>query len=399
MDVDDRRLATRVSGMRTSLVREMVAAAGSRPLLSLAGGLPPVEAFPYAELRAASDRLLASAEPAVLQYSPTEGDPRLLALVATDLRARQGIAVADGCVVITTGSQQALDLAARLLLDPGDVAVVERPAYVGALRALAAYQPRIVGVGVDDQGMDTSRLAALLDEGLRPKLCYAVPNFSNPSGATMSAARRAHLAELSAQYGFVIVEDDPYGELRFRGEHVEPIAALGVGDVLYLGSFSKIVAPALRVGYAAAPAWLAPAMVVAKQATDLTSSAFNQLLVAELLETDGWLAAHVARLRPLYAERCQALLASIDRHLGGRLRPNVPEGGMFVWASIEVPGIDAVALTAACLARDVAVVPGTEFTVDEGCEREVRLSFSMLAPAGLDEAVRRMALAFEDLSD
>jgi DNA-binding transcriptional MocR family regulator len=390
----------------------MVAAAGTRPLLALSGGLPPAEAFPYEDLRAAADRLLARAGQDVLQYSPTEGHPRLRALVTRDLRERQKIAVAGAGVVITTGSQQGLDLVAKLLLDPGDVAVVERPAYVGALRALAAYQPTVVGIPVDGEGMDTRHLAALLADGLRPKLCYVVPNFSNPSGATMPADRRHHLTELAARHGFVIVEDDPYGDLRFHGEPVEPVAALGgavaavgggvaavggAADVVYLGSFSKVMAPALRVGYAAAPPWLTRPIVLAKQATDLTSSAFTQLLVAELLQTEGWLDAHVGRLRALYAERCDALLASIERRLGGRLRPNAPAGGMFVWATIEVPGVDAAALTAACLRRDVAIVPGTEFTLDGGCEREVRLSFSVLTPPELDEAVARIALAFADL--
>ena len=394
------RFAARVAAMRPSMVREMVAAAGTRPLLTLAGGLPPPEAFPFDALAAAADRLLRSGDGAVLQYTPTEGDPRLVQLVADDVERRLAIPDTAGRVLITTGSQQALDLVAKVLLDPGDVAVVECPTYVGALRAIAAYQPRIIGVPVDGDGMVTDALADLLVGGLRPKLCYLVPNFSNPSGTTLSARRRAHLAELSTRYGFLIVEDDPYGQLRFRGDDVAAIASCPGADVLYLGSFSKTIAPGLRVGYAVAPQWLGRQLVVAKQATDLTSSSLNQQLVAELLETPGWLSGHLDGLRSLYAARAEALLSGLGRHVGERMGRilSVPHGGMFLWAAIVADGVDAGALTTACLAHDVAIVPGTEFAVDGGCEREVRLSFSLLSPADLDEAGRRIGRAFDDLA-
>jgi 2-aminoadipate transaminase len=394
------RFAARVEAMRPSMVREMVAAAGSRPLLTLAGGLPPAEAFPFAALTAAAERLLASGDGSVLQYAPTEGDPRLVGLIADDVERRLGITGAVGRVLVTTGSQQALDLVAKILLDPGDVAVVECPTYVGALRAIAAYEPRIVSVPVDGEGMDTEILDGLLAGGLRPKLCYLVSNFSNPSGATLSPGRRAHLAELSRRYGFLVVEDDPYGQLRFRGDDLPAVASYPDADVLYLGSFSKTVAPGLRVGYAVAPSWLGRQLVVAKQATDLTSSSFTQQLVAELLETPGWLASHLDGLRSLYSTRAAALATSLDHHVGGRIGPflTVPDGGMFLWATIAADGVDGASLTTACLAHDVAIVPGTEFAVGGGFDRDVRLSFSLLPPADLDEAARRIACAFDDLA-
>ncbi|MCU1376544.1 MAG: aspartate aminotransferase [Actinomycetia bacterium] len=373
--------------MRPSMVREMVAAAGVRPLLALSGGLPPAEAFPAEELAAAAARLLASGDPAVLQYSATEGDPILVELLAASLEAQ----AVPGQVLVTTGSQQALDLVGKVLLDPGDVAVVECPTYVGALRALAVYQPRFVSVPVDDDGMDTAALEALLVGGLRPKLCYLVPNFSNPSGATLSAPRRAHLARLSAEHGFLVVEDDPYGQLRFHGEHVAPVASHAGGDVLYLGSFSKVIAPGLRVGYAAVPDWLMRSMTLAKQATDLNSSSFSQRLVAELLAQDGWLDGHVTRLQDLYRRRATTLVDALDP----RVRTRLPDGGMFLWGTVAV---DALALTNACLARDVAIVPGTEFALEPGYERTVRLSFSTLSEDELRESATRMALALDDLA-
>jgi 2-aminoadipate transaminase len=264
---------------------------------------------------------------------------------------------------------------------------------VGALRALAAYQPRFESVPVDADGLDTAALEERLVNGLRPKLCYVVPNFSNPSGATLAAARRRHLAELADRFGFLVVEDDPYGQLRFAGDDVAPVAAHHP-DVLYLGSFSKTLAPGFRVGYAAVPEWLLRAMTLAKQATDLNTTAFGQRVLGALLADERWLQEHLARLRDLYGSRAAALLAALDP----RLRAVAPEGGMFVWATITAPGVEAEALSDACLARDVAIVPGAEFALVPGYEQDVRLSFSTLAPDELAEAGRRITAALDDLT-
>jgi 2-aminoadipate transaminase len=399
-------LAARNAVMRSSTLRDLVSVTSGQvtapavAVLSLAGGLPPVEAFPAAALGMSADRVLSSTAGPALQYCPTEGDGQLLELIAADLMGRLGIPSPAGRTLVTAGSQQALDLVGKVLLDPGDVAVVEYPAYVGALRAFAAYQPHIVGVPVDDAGIDTDRLAGVLAGGLRPKLCYVVPNFSNPSGATMPASRRLRLAELARRYGFVVVEDDPYGQLRFAGDDVEPIAAGGdaAEAVVYLGSFSKVVAPGLRVGYTVVPDWLMRPLVVAKQASDLSSSALAQRLVAELLADPDWFARHVAGLVDLYRRRAEALLGALGRVLPERLAIRAPTGGMFAWASILVPGVDAMALSRAAMARGVAIVPGDEFAVDGGFPTQVRLSFSMLDPARLVRAVDRLGLAFDDLA-
>lgn len=392
------KLAARTRGMRSSKLRELIAAGadGSGPVLSLGGGLPPPEAFPAAALAEVAERVLGG-DPGTLQYAPTEGDGRLRELVAADLAGRLGLPVPVERLLVTTGSQQALDLVGKVLLDPGDVAVVESPTYVGALRALAAYQPRFVEVPVDSDGLDTEALAGLLADGLRPKLCYTVPNFSNPSAVTMSGPRRVRLAELAARHDFLVVEDDPYGQLRFTGTDLPPVAAGDPEHVLYLGSFSKLVAPGLRVGYAAAPGWLVRPLVVAKQATDLNTSSLTQRLVAELLATPGWLAGHLDRLRTLYRERGSALVEAIERRLAGRLRAPAPEGGMFVWATIEAGLVDALALARAGMRRGVAVVPGDEFSVTDAFPYELRLSYSMLDSAELDEAVARIARALDDL--
>ncbi|MFV2095511.1 MULTISPECIES: PLP-dependent aminotransferase family protein [unclassified Micromonospora] len=398
--------AARTAGMRPSKLRELVAAAARPPagevpgpaLLSLGGGLPPAEAFPARAVAAAAERALAGAGGSALQYSATEGDPDLLDLVGADLAGRLRLPDPTGRLLVTTGSQQALDLIGKVLLDPGDVAVVESPAYVGALRALAGYQPRIVEVPVDDDGMDTELLAGRLRAGLRPKLCYLVPNFSNPSGRTLTARRRTRLAQLAARYGFLIVEDDPYGQLRFAGADLPPVAADAAEQVVYLGSFSKLVAPGLRVGYLCAPRWLHRPLAVAKQATDLNSAALSQRLLVELLADPDWFAGHLAGLRDLYRVRAEALTGAVAGRLAGRLATSMPDGGMFVWAGVQAPGIDALALARAAMRRAVSVVPGNEFSLADAYPRHLRLSFSMLDPAGLVAAVGRLGDAVDDLT-
>ncbi|MFC0527708.1 aminotransferase-like domain-containing protein [Phytohabitans kaempferiae] len=390
-------LARRTAGMRSSKLRDLIAVTTSGPVLSLAGGLPPPEAMPLEALAAAADRLFARGDPALLQYSTTEGDPVLREVVAADLRDRLGLPDPAGRLIVTTGSQQALDLVGKVLLDPGDAAVVESPTYVGALRALAAYEPRFVGIPVDESGMDTDHLAGLLARGLRPKLCYTVPNFANPSGTTLAGERRGHLAELAARYGFLVVEDDPYGQLRFAGADVPPVARYGE-QVLYLGSFSKLVAPGLRVGYAAAPPWLVRPLAVAKQATDLNSSSLAQRLVAEALAVPGWFEDHLAGLRALYRSRAAALVGAIGERLGGRMSAPMPDGGMFTWAELAGGGAGALEVAKAAMRRGVAVVPGDEFSVTDAFPHALRLSFSMLPPEHLVEAVQRLAEALDELS-
>lgn len=350
-------LAARVGAMRPSVVRER------RATYNLSGGLPPAEAFPVDAIAGAMKRVLDSSS---LVYGATEGDAALLERLPPSS-------------LITTGSQQALDLLGKVLVDPGNAVVVESPAYVGALRALALYEPTFVGVPVDAEGLDTSALELQLRDGLRPKLVYLVVNFSNPSGATLSAKRREHLTALREEFGFVVVADDPYGALRFAGE--EPPAMSGV---VQLGSWSKVLAPALRVGYATVPEWLHRPLVLAKQAADLTSSVLAQRVIADLITDDAWLQSHLTSLREVYRARCDALLDALDE----RFEIVRPDGGMFVWARIPS---DAEAFAARCLDAEVGVVPGNEFAVDgNGFERDVRLSFSQLDAGGLREAGRRM---------
>ncbi len=382
--------------MRPSALREMLSAGGPPARLSLAGGLPPEEAFPFATLAELASELLSGHDVRALQYTSAEGEPKLRSQIAEVLTRDHRREVATERVVVTTGSQQGIDLVGRVMLDPGDVAIVEDPTYVGALRALAPTGARIVGVGCDDDGMDTDILAALLADGIRPKLCYLCANFSNPSGATLSGTRRQALADLSRQYGFVIVEDDQYGRLRFRGEHIDPLASIA-GDVVYLSGFSKVVAPGLRVGYLSAPEWLVRPIVLAKQAADLATSSLGQRLVSRLLDLPDWWDGHLALLRSIYAERADALTDAVDAQLPGRLRVRRPEGGMFAWAEILDDAVTSTALIATARRLGLALVPGSEFSVANTFEHALRLSYSTLTPAELGEAVAIIAAAFDDL--
>ena len=328
------------------------------------------------------------------QYTSAEGDPRLRSQVA-DL-----VGAPPSSVIVTTGSQQAIDLVARVLLDPGDVAVVENPAYVGALRTLVPTGARVVGVPCDDDGMDVDDLDRRLSAGLRPKLCYLCTNFSNPHGATLSTERRHALVALAARYGFVIIEDDQYGRLRFRGEHLPSLASMS-DDVVYLSGFSKVVAPGLRVGYMCAPEWLVRPLVLAKQAADLAASSLGQRIVSTLLDRPEWWVGHLASLRAIYASRADALSTAIADQLRGRLTVRSPDGGMFAWAEIADAAATSAALIAACRVRGLALVPGSEFTVDgdDAFAHSLRLSYSAHGPDELCEAVSLMAAAFDDLTD
>ena len=355
-------------------------------MLSMAGGLPAPESFPVARMREAADRLLGTSHglSSPLQYGPTEGVAPLRAWVAEQM----GGGAQPDQVVITTGSQQALDLLAHALCDPGDTVVVEHPAYLGALQALEAAGAAIEPVAADAQGIRVDVLAERLAAGLRPKACYVAPNFQNPTGATLADDRRAALAALADRYGFLVIEDDPYRDLRFRGAHLPTVRSYGT-NVVTLGSTSKVLAPGLRVGWLVAPAWLVGPVVRLKQARDLHTSSLSQWLAHDVLSDEQFLAGHRRALAALYAERCDALCGSLTGRLGERVAFERPDGGMFVWATLA--GVDTTALLPVAAAAGVAFVPGGAFHLDGSGADRARLSFATLAPPGLAAAVDRLA--------
>ena len=359
----------------SSAIRDLLRHADRDDVLSLAGGLPAAERFPVAAISEAASLVLARGDG--LQYGLSEGDLGLRELVAPDGD--------PGAVVITTGSQQALDLIGRVLLDPDDPVIVGDPCYVGARQVLQANRARLVGIGVDRDGLDVDELASRLADGLRPKLVYVVANFDNPSGAVLAADRRVRLAALADEYDFLIIEDDPYGRLRYDGEHLDPIPG---ERVLRLRSASKTLVPGLRVGWVSGPQYVIDAIVIAKQAVDLHTSTVSQAIVHELLCRPGWFDTHVAGLLPWYAAQRDALIAAIGTHLPAA-EFHRPDGGMFVW--LRLPGSDAAAVLTDAVEAGVAFVPGSAFAVDRNLDDHLRLSFATVNAGELDEAVRRLA--------
>ncbi len=373
------------SRVASSPVRDLLALTARPEVISFAGGLPAPELFDLDGWRAAFD---VAVDRRTLQYAPTEGDPALRTAIAARMTGR-GLPTAPEDLLITTGSQQALTLVATALLRPGAVVAVEEPTYLAALQCFRFAGARIVPVASDEEGMDPAALAEVL-RSFRPALVYLVPTFANPTGRTLSAARRRTIAALAAEHDTWVVEDDPYGELRYHGAPVPPLA-LGASRVLYLGSLSKIGAPGLRLGWLRAPASLMPTVVIAKQAADLHTSTVDQAAAAAYLAmTD--LDAHVAILREAYRARRDAMIAALPTTFPPGTTWTDPDGGMFVW--VRLPGAaDAATLLPAALAENVAFVPGAPFYATTPDRATLRLSFTTSPPAEIAEGMSRLARA------
>jgi len=386
--------AQRLSGVASSPVRDLLALIDRPEVISFAGGLPAPELFDLDGLRAAFDRVLSTpGGRRHLQYAPTEGNPDLRAQVA-DRMTRRGLPTTADDLLVTTGSQQALTLVAAALLDPGAVVAVEEPTYLAALQCFQLAGARLVPVRSDPDGIDPDALADVLERH-RPRLLYLVPTFANPTGRTLTAARRRAVAELTAGYGTWVVEDDPYGELRYRGSAVSALAALAAADnVLHLGSFSKIAAPGLRLGWVRSPAALRPALTVAKQAADLHTSTIDQAAAAAYLAATD-LDAHVRGLRDAYRARRDAMIAAMPATAPPGSTWTDPDGGMFTW--LRLPGrVDTAALLPGALRRDVAYVPGAPFYAAAPDPATLRLSFTTHTPAEITEGMRRLAAVLND---
>lgn len=389
-DVGD-LLSARARAATSSVIRDLLRHARRPGVISLAGGIPAPALFPLERIARASERALAEVGAAAAQYGLTEGLEELRELVAAD--ASVDAPASPDHILITTGSQQAIDLLGRVLLDPGDVVVVDDPAYLGALQALRGHDPEIVGVAVDGAGLDTDALAERLAAGLRPKLVYTNPNFQNPTGATMTTERRRELAALADRYGFVVIEDDPYGALRFDGEAVASIAAHG-DRVIRISTVSKTLAPGLRVAWVISPRPIHDALVIAKQAVDLHTSTYTQHTALGLLADRRWYAEHEATLGPWYRERRDALAAGLGEQFGDELTFTLPDGGMFLWTELH-RDVDTAALLPAALEQGVAFVPGSAFAVDQPRPHHLRLSFATASPDELREATRRLRAAVD----
>jgi 2-aminoadipate transaminase len=383
--------AARLRGVRSSPVREILALTERPGVISFAGGLPAPELFDAAGLRAAFAAALADAG-RTLQYSTTEGNPDLRAAIAARLSAR-GLATGADDVLVTSGSQQALTLAATVLLEPGDVVLAEEPSYLAALQAFALAGALVVPVACDDEGLDPDAVTAAAAEH-RPRLLYTIPTFQNPTGRSLGVERRRALAAVAERHGFWMIEDDPYGELRYRGEPLPSLATMpGAEDrTLALSTLSKVAAPGLRIGWVRTPPALRRPLVVAKQAADLHSSTIDQAAAAHWLATVD-LDAHIAGLRAAYGARRDALLDGLAAALPPGSVHNRPDGGMFVWAHLP-DGWDAEELLRRALDHDVAFVPGHPFFAGEPDRATLRFSFTTHPPAEIAEGLARLRRAW-----
>ena len=385
-------LARRAERLNPSTIREILKLASLPGIVSLAGGLPAAETFPVEAMAEATARVLRDSPREALQYAASEGYGPLRDWVAGELAA-QGLRVDAAQVLITTGSQQGLDLLGKVLIDAGSTVAVESPTYLGALQAFAPYEPEFVTLKGDDEGPSPEAFDAVRGA----LFAYLLPNFLTPSGRCLAAARRLALFERAAAAGVPIVEDNPYGDLWYDQPPPPPLAASAGDGAVYLGSFSKVLAPGLRMGYVVAPPALFPKLLQAKQAADLHSPGFNQRVVHAVVQ-DGFLARHVPTIRARYRAQRDAMRAALERHLPPGCRYTTPSGGMFFWVRLPA-GLDATALLPRAVEAGVAYVPGAPFYAAEPQADTLRLSFVTVAPelieAGMAAlgAVLREALA------
>ena len=394
MNLKNIRYAARMSELRTSDIREILKVTQHPEVISFAGGLPASELFPTAELAELARDLLLSDGAKALQYAPTEGLAVLRQLIADRLRDRFGLERTADEVLVVTGSQQALDLTGKLFIDDGDVVLCESPTYLGAINAFRAYRPRFVEVRTDDDGMVPTELERRLAGPDRARFIYVVPDFQNPSGRRWSVDRRRALAEIAARFEVPVIEDAPYAELCFDGDELPPVASFDTeGLVIFLGTFSKILSPGLRLGWIAADEEILRRYVLVKQGADLHTSSLTQLLAARfILESD--LDGHVNRIRDAYRKRRDAMLAALDKHMPPGVSYTRPKGGLFLW--LELPsGLDARAVLERSLEENVAFVPGGAFFTEDGHDNTLRLNFSAMPVDRITEGVRRLGRVLE----
>jgi 2-aminoadipate transaminase len=397
------RYAHRIKSMGSSVIRELLKYAEQPDIISFAGGLPAPEVFPVKEFRDACNVVLANSGAQALQYSTTEGYLPLRDMIARHT-SRYMVPVTPDNILITSGSQQALDFIGRLFVNRGDYIVVESPTYLGALQAWNAYGAQYIPVPMDEDGMIVDQLEEALRKG--PKFIYVLPNFQNPSGSTLSLERRKQVIELADKYGVPIVEDDPYGQLRYEGENIPSLVQLDSayrgydgdcysGNVIYLSTFSKLLAPGLRLAWVIAPEQVIKKVVVAKQAADLHTASFNQYVAYEVGK-GGFLDEHVKVIRQVYKERRDVMLEMMDEMFPAEVRWTKPKGGMFLWGILP-ENMDAADVLKIALQRKVAFVPGGAFHATGGGLNTMRINFSYSKPEVIREGITRLGTTLKEL--
>ena len=384
--------AERTKVMRSSAMRDLMAITARPEVISLAGGLPDTSTFPPQSFAAQMTRIAQESAAEALQYGPTEGFDETKDCIV-EVMAAEGMLPDPDDIIVTTGGQQAIDLVSKTLVDPGDVVICEAPTYPGAVPVFCSYQAEVVQVECDEDGMRVELLEPLLEQlrgaGKRPKFIYSVPTFQNPAGVTMSLERRRRLVELARAYELLVVEDSPYGLLRYGGEALPPLYQLDGGDfVVYLGTFSKILSPGIRLGWAVAPPPVMEKIVLGKQASDLCTSTLTQYFVREYFAEGRW-RGYIEDLVEIYRRRRDTMLEALREHFPAEASWTEPEGGLFIWATLP-DYIDTGDLLAKALRADVAFVPGQAAYVDERGRNSMRLNFTGVDEAAIREGVRRI---------
>ncbi|TFW01414.1 PLP-dependent aminotransferase family protein [Oxalobacteraceae bacterium OM1] len=378
------QFSERAQQLQSSVIREILKVTVRPEVISFAGGLPSPATFPVERMRAAFDAVLAREGKTALQYGPTDGYAPLRQWIADSL-STDGVKIVPEQVLMVSGSQQGLDLLGKVLVDEGSKVLVETPSYLGALQAFSVYRPEFVSVPSDEQGLLPDQVASVA-QGAR--MLYALPNFQNPTGRTLPVERRIALVETCARLGLPLIEDDPYGALSYRGEPLPKMLTMNPNGVIYMGSFSKVLTPGIRLGYVVAPLPLVRKLEAAKQAADLHTAQLTQMVVHEVVK-DGFLQEHIPTIRHLYADQCQAMLDAMQEFFPASATWTRPEGGMFIWVTLP-KHIDTMKLLDDAIAQNVAFVPGAPFYANAPEHNTLRLSFVTVPPEKIREGIAKL---------
>lgn len=382
------QFSKRASALQSSAIREILKVTELPQVISFAGGLPSPDTFPVTQIKQAVDRIMDSDEAfSALQYGPTEGYKPLRQWVVDLINQREKTQLTVDNVLIVTGSQQALDLIGKALIDEGTKILVETPTYLGGLQTFTQYEPEYISIASDEQGLDPEKLSD--EQAQAANFLYTIPNFQNPTGRRLSVERRKKLAEKAMANNLLMVEDDPYGELDYQGHRLPSLISFAPNNTVYLGSFSKILAPGMRLGYVVGPADFISKLVQLKQAADLHTPSYTQHIAYQVIK-DGYLASHIPKIRELYKNRCQFMLEQLEKYMPSTVRWTKPEGGMFIW--VELPEhIDSTELLAIAVKNNVAFVPGESFFANNPKKNCLRLAFVTVSEERIEQGIKILA--------